>query len=291
MSRGNNTNNEIVISADDIENYVQKQSDFAFEMEILRLVKKNCSEATTWGGLYYDPNTGKQREYDIRTELSLGQYAFACSIKLAIECKNLKPHNPLVISCTPRDRCEQRLDNWCWPVMSEEHYSVDEKVDYLYCPQIIEPHYKQIVKTSTSFYPADEPVGRSLDQIGKDTAGVLQGNDSQIFNKWSQALASLHGMLDSFSTDNVPIEQKNLAFLPIVVVPDYTLWQINYSLDGEIIDKPKQVNSTSYWVDMTYDVRHSIDTESYNISHLHFLTKTGLLDFLTNKKHLAKAFC
>ena len=290
MRRKKDLNEERIISSDDIETYARNHSDFAFEMEILQLVQQTGSENTTWGGLYFDPNTGKQRQYDIRTELSLGKSAFSCCIKLAIECKNLKPHYPLVISCTPRNQSERCVDNWCFPQMPEAHYSEDEKGDIQWCPPIIEPHYMQIPKTSTSFYPLDEPVGRSLVQIGQDTDGKLTTDDAQTYDKWSQALASLHGVLTKLSSDNIPVKQKNLVFLPIVVVPDYTLWQINYSRAGEIIDTPKKVNAVSYWVDVTYDVRFSVGIESYNISHLHFFTKKGLLDFLTNEMHPKKAF-
>ena len=129
-----------------------------------------------------------------------------------------------------------------------------------------------------------------MDQISKDSNGNIKAEDSKTYDKWSQALAYLYGILNVLSIDNVPDNQRNLVFLPVVVVPDNKLWQINYSREGQKIDAPKQVNSISYWVDVTYDIQLSLLLEPYNISHLHFFTKTGLLNFLKDKKHLSEAF-
>jgi hypothetical protein len=103
-----------------------------------------------------------------------------------------------------------------------------------------------------------------LDQISKDSNGNIKAEDSKTYDKWSQALASLYGILNVLSIDNVPDNQRNLVFLPVVVVPDNKLWQINYSREGQKIDAPKQVNSISYWVDVTYDIQLSLLLEPYN---------------------------
>ncbi|MEA4862515.1 MAG: hypothetical protein VB042_04340 [Victivallaceae bacterium] len=273
---------------DDIERYAAEQSDFAFEMEILQLFKGNYAGKTGWGGLYYDPNTGKQREYDIRTELSIDIHRPIYWINLAIECKHLKQTYPLVISCTPRNESEQCIDSWRWPI-AEDGYFVESK-GYTRESAPKDPHYKQYCCRPTLFYPLNDSVGRSLTQVGKDENGNLTVANGEIFNKWSQALASLHGMLDDVLTRNSPEDRHNLAFLPVVVVPDKTLWQINYSPDGQQIEEPRQVDSISYWIGISYSMKKGTRQESYNISHLHFFTRTGLLEFLRNKDHLAKAF-
>ncbi len=278
------------ISAADIEKYAVEQSDLAFEMEILRLVKQNCSGETRWGGLYYDPHTGKQRQYDIQTELPSQPFSPQNWIKLAIECKHLKPNYPLVVCCTPRNGHEQFIDVWQWPPMAEEHFALDENGNAVHCAAISDPHYRRHICSPTLFYSLNRPVGRSLDQVGKNGEGDWITEDSSIFDKWSQALASLHSLLDDTLTCNRPGNHWNLVFLPVVVVPDGTLWQINYSSNGQQTEPPKQVNSIRYWVDITYNFDKGLRKESYRISHLHFFTKTGLANFLNDRDALLDAF-
>ena len=268
--RGNSRNlaNDSITTAD-IEKYIQQQSDFAFEMEILQIIKRKCSYASSWGGVYFDPQTRKQREYDIRTELRLN-YNLEKVLKLAIECKNFKPNYPLVISCTPRIEQEQKIDVWHWGSNAQ---------------------YERQFCCPTSFYQLNGWVGRSLDQVGKDSNSDLIIEDNSTYDKWTQALASLHGMLEDALSYNASDGYDYLVFLPLIVVPDGTLWQINYSAEGQRAGDPKQVDSVNFWIDVEYLIKHDSRSEYYNISHLHFLTKKGLINFLDNEPVLLNAFC
>ena len=186
------------------------------------------------------------------------------------ECKNLKPNYPLVISCTPRIEQEQKIDVWHWGSNAQ---------------------YERQFCCPTSFYQLNGWVGRSLDQVGKDSNSDLIIEDNSTYDKWTQALASLHGMLEDALSYNASDGYDYLVFLPLIVVPDGTLWQINYSAEGQRAGDPKQVDSVNFWIDVEYLIKHDSRSEYYNISHLHFLTKKGLINFLNNEPVLLNAFC
>ena len=164
------------LTKDDILLYAKEQSGFTFEMEILRMVTESCGpEKTKWGGLYYDPNTKKQREFDIETEKAFSRDQ---RVKLAIECKHLSENCPLVIFCTHRTEKETVMSRLKW-------------IDHPRTPQY--SHYTLETGKSYEFYPTEKYVGRSLKQIGKDSQNGLKSikGDSEIYDKWSQALSSL----------------------------------------------------------------------------------------------------
>src|SRR5581483_9086534 len=85
-----------IIQADLIE-FLNDQSDFAFEVQILHaLINREFS--CEHGGTYVDPATEKPREFDIRATKRFRK----CFARLAVECKNLCPNYPVLISCLPR---------------------------------------------------------------------------------------------------------------------------------------------------------------------------------------------
>ena len=89
------------ITAKDLADFVSGSSDFGFEMAVLaRLVEEgfSCSHS----GTYRDPVTGKIRQFDIRAFIDRGDSTLA----LAVECKNLRPNNPLLLSAVPRTSAE-----------------------------------------------------------------------------------------------------------------------------------------------------------------------------------------
>ena len=267
------------VNIDTIKRYLAEQSDFAFEMEILQIVKMRCAGQTSWGGIYYDHNTGKQREYDIRSEIPVNPYKLDSWIELAIECKNIRSYYPLVISCTKRTLSEQKNDLWRWPMLqkgSKEEPIINFGISY-------ERH--------TLFLDYnDEFVGRALDQVGEDSKGELVFGDEEIFNKWTQALNSTYGMLHDALSVRQPGEKINLVFLPIVVVPDNTLWQVKYDENGECISLPQSVSQLSYRIGQEFEIKSSRASGKYKIHELYFFTKTGLINFLENQTRHARFF-
>src|SRR2546430_8215254 len=89
--------NDKPIVAADISEYLKSDDDFAFELEVLRSCQVGGFDVQH-GGAYQDPVTGKDRQFDIRLMARKDRRV----VKLAIECKNLKPNFPLVVSRIPR---------------------------------------------------------------------------------------------------------------------------------------------------------------------------------------------
>ena len=263
------------LTKDDILLYAKEQSGFTFEMEILRMVTESCGPGKTkWGGLYCDPNTKKQREFDIETEKALTRDQ---RVELAIECKHLSENCPLVIFCTHRTEKETGMSRLKW-------------IDHPRTPQY--SHYALETGKSYEFYPTEKYVGRSLKQIGKDSQNGLKSikGDSEIYDKWSQALSSLHNMIKDVLQHGTSGEMPQVLFLPIVVVPDKTLWQVKYTDNGVLDGEPEQVDSIDYWVGVSYRFQGMFEELNFQISHLHFLTKTGLQALIDKDDRLYKAF-
>jgi hypothetical protein len=81
----------------DIQSYLAGNDDFVFEMRCLRGLQ-NRPVSVSHAGTYSDPVTNKNRQFDFRVKIAIQDYA----ISLAVECKNLKPNFPLMISRVPR---------------------------------------------------------------------------------------------------------------------------------------------------------------------------------------------
>ena len=65
--------------------------------------------------------------------------------------------------------------------------------------------------------------------------------------------------------------------LPVLVVSDQTLWVVDYSHEGEIVDVPTQVNESTLYLGREYWRKDRIH---HTISHLHIVTQTGLAALL-----------
>jgi len=89
------------ITAKDLEEFASTNSDFDFEMRVLSLLQ-NAGLQCRHAGTYRDPVTDKIRQFDIRAFLHGGQYTLA----MAVECKNLRDQNPLLLSAVPRTHDE-----------------------------------------------------------------------------------------------------------------------------------------------------------------------------------------
>ena len=84
------------ITAADLTDYLNSESDFAFEIRAIKELQK--AGDVLHGGTYMDAITGKPRQFDIRVTISKDR----CVIRLAVECKNLKTTFPLLVSCLLR---------------------------------------------------------------------------------------------------------------------------------------------------------------------------------------------
>lgn len=260
------------IASSDMVEYLDSQSDFAFELRILEWLTSNgykCEHS----GSYDDPVTGRPRQFDIRAFRLHG----ITTLRLAIECKNIGENYPLLISCMPR-RGEEAFHEVAFSnapsaeLIRERAGWSDAKPNQLFV-DTIRPSGNQ------GIYGVGEPVGKSCSQVGRTPNGELSCDDREVFEKWSQAIASA-GDLARLAYGDGRLMRRGYALslvLPIVVVPNGRLWVVHFDEAGARVSPPAATDRCSFFVDRPCPVQ---DFRPYTISHLEFVTQDGLAKLL-----------
>jgi hypothetical protein len=254
------------ITQQDIKDYLANTGDdFRLELEVFNICKTFNFEASH-GGTYQDPVTKKTRQYDIRASRVSEQSSF--KVQLAIECKCLKPYFPLLIYQTPK--------------AENENY---HEIIFSYEPPDPSMHTVPAAKNEHltgkySFYRDFKFVGKSTVQIGKtEQKKEFTGDDSEVFDKWSQALSSADDLISQSANFREKYKTKWFfaATVPILVVPDDTLWAANFSEDGAQVGTPKQADEAIIYIGKNYWHPGSV---SYTISYLHIYTVKAFKKFI-----------
>lgn len=261
------------IKMKDLKEYLKSYAGFNFELSILKLLKEKGLECVH-GGLYEDPITGKNREFDIRATRTINNYR----VKIAAECKYIRENYPILVSCVPR--LEQESFHEVAILREPEH-----KPDIIYEPRAI----IETIKGMDSIYKPNEFVGKRITQVGREkNDGTIVASNDELFDKWSQCLSSANDLVKRIYLQDK--DTKSSIFfstvIPILVVPNERLWIVNYDFDGGIVSDPKLAERCSYFVDKGYitdaeatimgqEVRHEI-----RISHIEIMTQKGLENFI-----------
>ena len=192
---------------------------------------------------------------------------------MAIECKALRRSFPLVVSRIPRASDESfhqivvSLDASVLRQSGDRPYSVTAP--------FMDRQGKSISLTgSQSIYKPGEYVGKSTNQIGRDLSGELTSADSEVFEKWSQALGSADELLDDARTA-IDVDEGSMFWtfvVPILVIPDGTLWVADYSEDGTLVGDPVQATATTVFVGRSYSAAFA---NTHVLSHLHVFTSSA----------------
>jgi len=134
------------------------------------------------------------------------------------------------------------------------------------------------IRHPASDYGIGHPVGKSSAQVGKaQQDNTTVASDAEVFEKWSQALASAHDLADEAAAAGERQNQLLVSLvLPILLVPDETLWRVDYSPNGTRSSDPAQVNRCSFFVGRNYIAGEIPRQTDLTISHLEFLTLSGL---------------
>jgi len=244
------------ITTTDLTEFINTDSDFAFEMTVLRWLENNGFDCRH-SGTYRDPVTGKLRQFDIRAETTSGTHTLA----LAVECKNLRPNSPLLISTVPRTDAEAFHSAILFHRGATNSFEVK--------------HVEGI-----GMYRSNRPVGKTTDQVGRDTNGQLTSNDEQTFDKISQAISGCKDLVEKFSHDVSEVRKR--IIVPVLVVPEGMLWQVNYDAAGAITIPPTKVQHSNVFLDSSWEARSPYGDElTYRLSHLEIVTFDGLNDALT----------
>jgi hypothetical protein len=243
------------ITAADMDEFVKNNSDFDFEMKVLNWLNANgftCQHSAT----YRDPITGKFRQFDIRAEIKSDNHILA----LAVECKNLRPNNPLLISAAPRTE-------------AEAFHS------YILYRSVPVHRFEAAYVLGSGVYRANYPVGKTTDQVSR-IANELQSDDEQTFGKISQAINGCKDLVEKFAQVATGLAKR--IIVPVLVVPTDTLWQVNYDTNGLVLKPPATVPHSTYFIDSSWSAELPYYREqiTYRISHLEIVTFDGLSDAL-----------
>lgn len=260
-----NRSNEPVTQAD-LEAFIKTQDSFALELHAYSLAL-DLGFSATHAGSYKDRVTGKTRQFDVRANRKCGDNFH---VYLAIECKCLRPSFPLLVSRIPRHPSESSQDIIRGAGQAETNFG---RVDY---PEFRVAHIDRL----NPFYPINQHVGKALVQVGLNEAGGFVSNDNEVFDKWGQAVASANGLLRNAAdlSPRAGISQASIV-LPVLLIPDETLWVASYSEDGTLQQGPVQQDGVQFYI----GDKHKFDPEvmrEFTMTHLHIVTKTGLKKFL-----------
>lgn len=251
------------ITKEHLEEFIATQDDFALELYAYSLAT-DLGFSSRHAGSYMDPVTGKARQFDVQSSLECGENFH---IYLAIECKALRPSYPLLVSQIPRIRAESYQD-----IVISVGSTKKGMRPY--------PGTQRLESTA-SLYPPNEYVGKALSQVGFNGEGKLISKDTEVFDKWGQAIASSSELINSAALLNhdmhAPI--RKYAVFPILVVPNQTLWVANYAARGVLEEGPMQSDEAVYFIGHALGVKDNYNA-SFTVSHLHIVTKNGLDDLL-----------
>jgi hypothetical protein len=265
------------VTQSDIKEYLKSYSDFSFELQVLKKFVSlgfQCKH----GGTYEDPITGKSREFDIRALLQQK----GIRVHLSIECKNLRKSFPLVVHCL------RRIENECFNelIHTFEPRTPTQRVGGISIPvpSVFLEHSRSVRVAKFSLYKKDEFVAKSIDQVGKrQDNGEIKSTNMEVFDKISQAINSSVDLITEahyLDTNESPFYLT--LVLPVLVIPDFSLWQVKYNHDGSQMGEPEQIAHVSYYIGKIWTVGDKIDQLSHTLTHLEIVTNSEIPNFIDN---------
>jgi hypothetical protein len=254
-----------VVTQTDLQVYLGSQDDFALEMFVYSEAVK-AELDTTHGGTYQDRSTGKFRQYDVRATRTRNSH----QIGLAIECKAIRNTFPLLVSRIRRAEPESAHST----IHSYRPSQPTPGLGVDWAPA------QSATVAPSLIYPANELVGKSTVQVGRNpNDGELVSSDAEVYEKWTQALASAAALVDDawLGFERSTTRTLDSIVLPALVVPDATLWAADYKDDGTQVSTPHQIDQTTLYMGREYRGPASL---KYLVTHLHILTKSQVRPFL-----------
>jgi len=254
------------VSVADIEEYLECESDFAFEMKVLNEFRK-LRFIASHGGTYQDPITNKVREFDVRASYELGSFI----LSLAIECKNIRNNYPIVANLVKRTESESKIDY--------VHFVKDEAIGRLMsCSD---------KRTLTNvIYVKNDFVAKRIDQVGRNAKDEIVSGDSQVFEKLTQALNSSYDLVRSAAWKSDRSFSQVIS--PWLIIPDERLFGIAYNDDGTRNGAVHRLDACSWYVDKCWQTSSPLNLK-YSISHIEIVSfsciKRRVDDFLYAAKN------
>jgi hypothetical protein len=237
----------------DLNEFVDKNSDFAFEMRTMNeFASLDCRGQHS--GTYRDPVSGKARQFDLRLRRYSGDFLLA----IAAECKNLQPNFPLLVSAVPRTNDESYHDVIRFREAHTYRFSRAETIS-----------------ANESRYRPHSMVGKKIDQVKRtEPKQALVSDDSATFDKCNQAVNSCRDLVQEMA--NFPRIPSLRVVIPVLVVPTGTLFQVDYSVDGDKVVTPRKVPHSTLFLGQEWETEGFNTPLKYRISHLEIVTFDAL---------------
>jgi hypothetical protein len=261
-----------VVSPADIRDVVAREDDFGHEMRVGAVLKRKGARVLH-GGTYTDPITKKPRQFDFRGKIT---FEDKCLL-LTVECKNLNANQPLVVCGAARrdheafhDLIESRFGNWHRrTAFIEGQSSVTRRATL-----------------NNAFYVPGKFVGKSpiRIQVDKTPMTVVRSPESDVYDKWAQALSSAVGLAEQ-ACGLAQAQSKaklTVSILPAVIVPDGLLWTVMYDDNGNILEDPGKSDGCELYLGREIELGRKGTPlfHRFIFSHIHFMTLAGLDSFL-----------
>lgn len=261
------------ISPVELRKVIETDDDFGHELRAGHVIQKHPVYQSLHGGTYMDLVSQKPRQFDYRCWLTIG----GKRLVLAVECKNLSQASPLVICGVPR-RKEESF-----------HHLILSRFGGFQRHSTYVDGYSSITQQANgkdSLYHQNTFVGKSVLRVQSTKKPMAKVPDADIYDKWSQALASGHDLARKACDYASKLTELQCisAVLPIVVVPDGVLWKAEYGAEGSLLSDPSQAAVCEFYVGREVEVGGKKGTPFFHVfafSHIHFFTLTGFDSFLS----------
>jgi hypothetical protein len=157
---------------------------------------------------------------------------------------------------------------------------------YSGCPDIV------MLKGKDSLYPGGEFTGKSISQVAVSTSSnEISASDSDVFSKWTQCVSSAVELIESSQWDHSNPDGDDFnsfsMVLPILVVPDNTLWHVKFDDDGNKISDPELTSHVAVYIDRWNSIGENTQYSKvihYCLSHIDIFTMSGLEAFIRDNE-------
>ncbi len=244
-------------------------------MRIREIIRKIPDAECTHGGAYIDLITGKPRQFDFRCSLRRDQRG----LHLAVECKNLAVTAPVVICGINRspDETFHEIIEARWGLFQEPG-------------EVMDGHYSKTRRVvDSTVYQRGDFVGKSVVRLkpikdGKGNQSYGSAPDSDVYEGWTLALSSAYDLCKEATEQALKSSVRHFfsITIPVVVVPDESLWVLKYDEDGVVRSEPCRSDHCPFYVDRGLAVTGWEADQRFCLSHIHFCTVSGFKSWLTS---------
>ena len=169
-----------------------------------------------------------------------------------MECKDIRRNFPLLVTAVPRRRVESL------------HQAI-----------VIHPQRGNATEIRQidipSCYESRQMVGKVVTQVGITKTNELTGDDSDTFERISQAINSAEELvIEALLKVSPPFIR---VVVPVLVVPTGALFQIDFNAAGDIHKHAHSVEEATLFIDHAWSTNKGIEGRLYYaMSHLHIVT-------------------